>query len=72
MTSDLSRLASSAGRSQTQKRSTQVELVGSPVLVDPPTLVAEMVERPADREAGDGRELASRQFSVVLAIAFPP
>ena len=46
--------------------------MGSPVLVDPPALVAEMVERPADREARDRREMASRRLSVVLAIAFSP
>jgi putative transposase len=31
-----------------------------------------MVERPADRKAGDGRALASRRLSVVLALPFSP
>lgn len=39
-------------------------------LTPPP--VVKMVERPADREAGNGRALASRRLSVVLALPFLP
>jgi hypothetical protein len=50
----------------------QLEALRSTLLAEPSTFLVEMGERVGDRETGDRRRLASRQFPPLLATGLAP